>query len=116
MHANTWIKSLGNGSQESIARLQTALEQALPFALGIFEPSPFEQDLVQDKVFEGESSLRERWIQEISKVIETTALQLPDLKHIKPEFGGRKGVHTAHLQPLLEEMSEVFKLDPTAEW
>ena len=32
------------------------------------------------------------------------------------ELGGRHGQHTEHLQPLLDEMAEVFRLDPTAEW
>ncbi len=31
-------------------------------------------------------------------------------------MGGRKGQHTEHLQPLLDEMSEVFRIDPAAEW
>jgi len=41
---------------------------------------------------------------------------LPDLKIITPIYGGRIGKHTEHLQPLLDEMSEVFRIDPTAEW
>ncbi|MFT6217038.1 MAG: ring-1,2-phenylacetyl-CoA epoxidase subunit PaaC, partial [Roseivirga sp.] len=30
--------------------------------------------------------------------------------------GGRYGHHTDHLQPMLNEMSEVFNEDPTADW
>jgi ring-1,2-phenylacetyl-CoA epoxidase subunit PaaC len=31
-------------------------------------------------------------------------------------YGGRYGYHTEYLQPLLDEMTEVYRLDPTAEW
>jgi len=41
MHANTWIKQLGSATEESISRLQSSLETAMPYALGIFEESPF---------------------------------------------------------------------------
>lgn len=116
MHANTWIKQLGTATPESIARLQKSLEYALPFALGIFEPSPFENELISTKIFLGEENLKERWMEKVESVISQTNLILPDWNLVKPEFGGRKGTHTEHLQPLLDEMSEVFKIDPTAEW
>jgi ring-1,2-phenylacetyl-CoA epoxidase subunit PaaC len=35
---------------------------------------------------------------------------------LTPVFGGRVGQHTEYLQPLLDEMAEVFRVDPTAEW
>jgi ring-1,2-phenylacetyl-CoA epoxidase subunit PaaC len=116
LHANTWIKQLGSATPESIGRLQKSLEYAMPFALGIFEPSPYEQELISAGIFEGEEVLQKKWQAKIESIISQTKLILPDLKMVKPELGGRKGVHTEHLQPLLDEMSEVFKIDPTAEW
>jgi ring-1,2-phenylacetyl-CoA epoxidase subunit PaaC len=116
LHANTWIKQLGSTTPESIERLQKSLDYAMPFALGIFEPSPYEQELISAGIFEGEEVLQKKWQAKIESIISQTKLILPDLKMVKPELGGRKGVHTEHLQPLLDEMSEVFKIDPTAEW
>ncbi|MDX5321684.1 MAG: phenylacetate-CoA oxygenase subunit PaaI, partial [Bacteroidota bacterium] len=43
-------------------------------------------------------------------------LTIPDNTSWKPVLGGRTGKHTEHLQPLLEEMTEVFRVDPGAEW
>ena len=48
LHANTWIKQLGSATDESISRLQRSLQIALPYALGLFERSPFEDDLIQE--------------------------------------------------------------------
>ncbi|UII30181.1 phenylacetate-CoA oxygenase subunit PaaC [Fulvivirga ulvae] len=116
MHANTWIKQLGTATEESISRLQSSLDKALPYALGIFEPSPYEQELIADGIFPGEEVLKEKWTSRITEILSQTSLQLPDLNSIEPEFGGRTGKHTEHLQPLVEEMSEVFRIDPGAEW
>jgi len=52
----------------------------------------------------------------IESVIAQTHLHLTDSKIIAPVFGGRVGRHSEHLQPLLDEMSEVFRIDPNAEW
>jgi ring-1,2-phenylacetyl-CoA epoxidase subunit PaaC len=116
MHANTWIKQLGSATPESINRLQASLEYALPYALGMFEESPFEKELTEEGIFEGEKILQQRWMKTIEAVVSQSRLQLPPWNTIKSISGGRAGKHTEHLQPLLDEMSEVFKIDPSAEW
>lgn len=116
LHANLWMKQLGSATEESISRLQKSLDYSLPFALGMFEESPYEKEIVQSGIFGGEQVLKEKWMKKVEEVISQTQLQLTDWKLVTPVVGGRIGKHTEHLQPLLDEMSEVFKIDPTAEW
>jgi ring-1,2-phenylacetyl-CoA epoxidase subunit PaaC len=116
LHANTWIKQLGAATPESIERLQRSLEYAMPYAMGIFEESPYEKEIIAEGIFEGESKLKEKWLAKIQSVLSQTQLIMPDIKLITPVPGGRTGKHSEHLQPLLDEMSEVFRTDPGAEW
>ncbi|MGW8122361.1 1,2-phenylacetyl-CoA epoxidase subunit PaaC [Roseivirga echinicomitans] len=116
MHAKIWIKQLGSATEESISRLQNSLDYAMPYALGIFEPSKFEAELINEDIFRGEAQVKEEWIAQVTAIIKQTSLKMPDLERITPVYGGRYGQHTEHLQPLLTEMSEVFKLDPGADW
>lgn len=115
-HANTWITKLGAATEESHARMQSALNEAWNYALGMFEESEFEQQLISEKVFEGEAELKKRWLGAISPYLTKAGLTIPAESTWEPKLGGRKGYHTEYLQPLLDEMSEVFKIDPTAEW
>jgi ring-1,2-phenylacetyl-CoA epoxidase subunit PaaC len=116
IHANTWIKQLGSATQESVERLQDSLNVAMPYALGIFEPSPMEDQIIAEGIFPGEEALKSAWLEQVEKILSETQLQLPDIQTITPTYGGRTGEHTEHLQPLLDEMSEVFRIDPTADW
>jgi ring-1,2-phenylacetyl-CoA epoxidase subunit PaaC len=116
LHANTFIIKLGTATEESISRMQSALNEAIPYALGIFEESPYEQELIEQGVFSGEKYLHQMWVDKICDILHQTSLQIPDLEMIAAKTGGRLGHHTEHLQPLLDEMTEVFKLDPGAEW
>lgn len=116
LHANTWIQQLGSATAESISRIQRSIDHAFPYALGIFERSPFEQDLITEKIFAGEAVLQERWLEKITRQLRNTQLQLPLASDVTPVYGGRVGKHSEHLQPLLNEMGEVFRIDPTAEW
>jgi ring-1,2-phenylacetyl-CoA epoxidase subunit PaaC len=74
------------------------------------------KELIEAGIFEGEKKLKESWIAKVEETIHQTSLHLPDWKIIQPITGGRIGKHTEHLQPLLDEMSEVFRIDPGAEW
>ena len=116
LHAKTWINQLGTATEESIGRLQKSLDYAMPFALGLFEESPYEKELIASGIFVGEKALQQKWIVKVEEVISKTNLLLPDWKIILPIAGGRIGNHSEHLQPLLDEMTEVIRIDPGAEW
>jgi len=116
MHADVWLKQLGNATEESHNRMQTALDNSFNKALGIFETGPHEEQLKSEKIFEGEEILKQIWLKKISPIIELANLELPAESAWNPSLGGRAGKHTEYLQPLLDEMTEVFKIDPSAEW
>lgn len=116
LHANMWVKKLGNGTTESISRLQLSLNEVMPYAFGLFEESPYENELKAEGIFAGEQVLKERWLEKVDTIIRLTELSLPDFNKTTPVVGGRMGHHSEHLQPLLNEMGEVFRIDPTAEW
>ncbi|TVR79089.1 MAG: phenylacetate-CoA oxygenase subunit PaaI [Chitinophagaceae bacterium] len=116
MHANVWINQLGNGNEDSNSRLQKALDFSMPYALGIFEESPMENELIEKNIFVGEKALKEKWISLISNEIEKAGLKMPELDKLNPVMGGRNGYHTDDLAKLMTEMTEVFKTDVNAEW
>lgn len=116
MHASTWVRQLGQGNEESNARMQSALNDTWNYGLGIFEEGAAEDILISEGIFEGEASLKEKWINGISAIVKDANLKLPDASTWAPVHGGRTGDHTVHLQPLLDEMTEVYSIDPTADW
>jgi ring-1,2-phenylacetyl-CoA epoxidase subunit PaaC len=113
-HADTFIIKLGTATEESHARMQTALNEAWEYALGMFEKSDFEDQLIAEGIFGGEEKLKALWLEQITPVLEKATLKIPASQ--EPKLGGRKGYHTEHLDPLLKEMAEVFNIDPAAEW
>jgi ring-1,2-phenylacetyl-CoA epoxidase subunit PaaC len=116
-HAKTMVGQLGNSSDETArARMQTAINRQFGLALGMFEPRVGELLLDEANIAPIESKWRQRWVEALHVVLDGTDLQLPDPDRVEPVYGGRQGYHTEHLQPLLTEMTEVFRLDPLAEW
>ena len=116
MHADTFVRQLSKGNEESHARMQSALNYAMPFALGIFEKSTYEADLISTGTFGGEEKLKDLWLTKITSILTAAGLTMPEIDESKVIYGGRKGYHSEFLLPLLDEMTEVVRTDPSAEW
>ncbi len=115
MHGNAWMKKLGNShTAEGLERMQQQLNFAFPYALGVFEHSPSENEIKDQGYFVGEDTVKEEWMNTIKSVIAETKLTLPE--NAEPVTGGRKHEHTEHLSTMLEEMSVTLRLDPSVEW
>jgi len=117
LHARTWMQLLGaQGNEESRLRMQSAANECYPLALSMFEPSWYEEQLRADAVFVGEKELQEAWESEVARVFVDSHLLVPTVSDPTVHYGGRRGYHTEALAPLIEEMTEVFRIDPTAQW
>ncbi|HEX2788135.1 MAG TPA: 1,2-phenylacetyl-CoA epoxidase subunit PaaC [Ignavibacteria bacterium] len=116
MHADTWIVQLGNANEESNLRLQSALNECMPLALGIFEESEYESVIIESGDFEGEKKLQKLWLEAIEPILKQANLKIPSFASLTPAYGGRRGFHTEYLKPLVDEMTEVYGIDPSAEW
>ena len=116
MHADTFVKQLSNGNEESKARMQQALNNTWHLALGIFEAGEYELELTSNNIFIGEVELKKRWLEKVTPLLESYGLTIPATDETKIANGGRKGYHTEYLKPLLDEMCEVTRTDIDAEW
>ncbi|MCS6934778.1 MAG: phenylacetate-CoA oxygenase subunit PaaC [Chitinophagales bacterium] len=116
LHADTFLRELARGTEESKARMQAAIRYAWPYALGMFEITDADAQLAAAGAYAGEKERRSRWLSTVSSIINDAGLQVPEPDEAKAIYGGRKGYHSEYLKPLLDEMTEVVRLDPTAEW
>jgi ring-1,2-phenylacetyl-CoA epoxidase subunit PaaC len=114
LHADAWIMQLCRAGEEGYLKMQMALDNCFQLACGIFEAGPDDKQLAAEGVYPGEEALYEQWIENIYPVLVKASLNIPERK--QPVYGGRYGTHTAYLQPLLNEMGEVFRLNPEATW
>ena len=114
MHGRSWVLHLGDATKESHARMQTSLDSLYPFALGLFEPSEFDQALAQLGICPREEELQKEWGSAVAPVLQAARLHVPE--NAVPVYGGRVGRHPAALRELVEQMQSVFQLDPTAKW
>lgn len=116
MHAKTWLKQLARGSEESRLRIQSELNATYPMALGIWETSHYTEELAASGVQISEMALESEWDIAVQAFTAEVGLTLPQKADVTGYLGGRQGYHSEHLDSMLAEMGEVFRLDSAAIW
>jgi ring-1,2-phenylacetyl-CoA epoxidase subunit PaaC len=116
-HSDSWMQRLGRAGGEARSRLQKALDALSPLALRLWEQVEGEDALAAADAYPREASTDfNAWRDALSRIASPVHLKL-DLQTPAPAGrGGRRGVHTEHLKPLLDEMCEVYRTDPGAAW
>lgn len=114
LHATEWMLRLGDGTNESRARAQAALENLFAYCEELFYCDDSEQSLIAEGVYVDPESIRPGWLSTVTKVLAEAGLSLPAAAwHQK---GGRVGIHSEHLGHLLSELQYLQRSHPGARW
>jgi len=109
-----WIKRLGDGTEESHERVQSAFDLLWGYAAEMFEMSDDEQQLADAGIAVKRSTLKQNWTSAMHRIMKQATLDIPaDNWAIG---GGRQGEHTEHLGYLLAEMQFLQRSYPGQQW
>ena len=118
-HVDEWIRCLGRGTDESRQRLQAALDGLAPHAVMLAEPVDGEDALVAAGLYPalpGDRDMFDQWGAGLRAVADEAGLTLELPRPDPATRGGRRGAHSPHLATMLDEMCEVYRLEPDAAW
>lgn len=113
-HSSEWIIRLGDGTEESHARAQGAIDQLWAFTGEMFAVDDSERGLIDAGIAIDPATLRERWMKTVSSVVNEATLTLPQNSWMQQ--GGRSGRHSEHLGHLLSELQSMQRTFPGQTW
>ena len=113
-HSAEWVIRLGDGTQESHARMQREIDEAWMFTGELFAMDVVDRDMGEAGIGADRGALKPGWDKAIGAVLDEATLVRPrDGWMIS---GGRRGVHTEHLGPMLAIMQSLPRSYPGAIW
>lgn len=113
-HSTEWMYRMGDGTQESHQRIQTALNELWMFTSDLFDMDDTDTALIKEGVAPDLNKIKEKWEKRVKEVITEATLQIPTTTF--KQKGSREGKHTEHLGFLLAEMQYVHRAYPGAKW
>ncbi|QTX05723.1 1,2-phenylacetyl-CoA epoxidase subunit PaaC [Agromyces archimandritae] len=111
-HAVQWVLRLAGGTEESRRRMIVALADIWPYVDELFRDDELHDALGEAAV--RPSTLREPFDAAIAAVFAEAGLDEPRTSIARG--GGRRGIHTEHLGPMLAEMQVLARAHPGASW
>jgi ring-1,2-phenylacetyl-CoA epoxidase subunit PaaC len=103
-HAELWTVRLGDGTAESHARTQRAVDALWPYT---------------GELFDTDEELAEPWRERVTATLNTATLTVPEGPPPRTAWsagGGRHGIHTEPFGRLLAEMQHLHRSHPGAVW
>ncbi len=113
-HSGEWTVRLGDGTEESHERAQSAVDALWPYVHELFTVDETDQAMIDAGVLPDAAALKASWQDEIERVMARATLNIPE-DDWQPE-GGKTGRHTEHLSYLLAEMQVLPRAYPDAKW
>jgi ring-1,2-phenylacetyl-CoA epoxidase subunit PaaC len=113
-HSSEWMVRLGDGTEESHRRAQTAVDDLWAYTGEMFQADESERALIERGVAVDPAMLHPQWLATVSNVVTEATLTLPRSGWMQQ--GGRSGKHSEHLGHLLSELQSMQRTFPGATW
>ncbi len=113
-HARDWLVRLGDGTAESHARMQAALDHLLPYTEEFWTVSPEEAAAIADGSGADPGALKQDWDSAVDEALAEATLRRPSGQGFLPR--GKHGQHSEHLSYLLGELQSLARQHPAATW
>jgi ring-1,2-phenylacetyl-CoA epoxidase subunit PaaC len=113
-HSSEWMVRLGDGTDESHRRAQTAIDDLWAYTGEMFGVDDSERSLIDAGIAIDPAALRPRWLETVSNVLREATLTVPNSDWMQQ--GGRSGRHSEHLGHLLSELQSMQRTFPGATW
>lgn len=113
-HSRDWLVRLGDGTDESHARAQAALDHLFPYTQEFWVQSPAEAAAVAAGVGVDLLTLKADWDGIVDAALAEATLKRPVVEGYVTE--GKKGLHSEHLGFLLAEMQSLARAHPNGNW
>jgi ring-1,2-phenylacetyl-CoA epoxidase subunit PaaC len=113
-HSAGWVIRLGDGTEESHAKLVEAFDLLWPLAEDLFQTDALTDKIVAAGIGPDPKELAVEWRATVEEVFAEATLAIPTVKFRAGK--GRSGVHSEYLGYALAEMQYIHRLHPGAQW
>ncbi|MCA1030424.1 phenylacetate-CoA oxygenase subunit PaaC [Bacillus timonensis] len=115
LHWKVWFKQLFLSTDEAREKMSNAVHRVLDEIEGVLSLGHKSNEMTKLGLIESELEMKKRWFSTIGPIFEEVNLPVPTIISMK-KGNGRAGYHTKDLETALKVLSEVYQLDPSANW
>jgi len=112
--SSDWIKRLGDGTNESHDRIQTAINDLWIYTDELFQPTEADTAMVTQGIGVDSTKLKANYYQLVSAVLAEATLITPVVEYFQK--GGKQGIHSEHMGFIVTELQFMQRTYPNMNW
>lgn len=112
--SSEWMKRLGDGTEESHSRAQSALDHFYRLSHELFEETEIEREMKEAGIGADLSELKKEWQATTDSVLQEARLTIPEGPPAMAT--GKKGIHTEHMGFILAQIQYMQRAYPDMTW
>ena len=112
--SSSWVKRLGDGTEESHQRMQAAINHLFPFSSELFRETEIEKEMKELGIGADLDLIKESFDQKIKEVFAEATLEIPDTP--SRQTNGKTGIHTEQMGFILAEFQYMQRAYPNMTW
>jgi ring-1,2-phenylacetyl-CoA epoxidase subunit PaaC len=112
--SSDWIKRLGDGTEESHNKIQTAVNDLWIFTDELFHQTDADKAMVAEGIGVDVTKLKDAFYNKVNTILEEATLQTPNIEYFQK--GGKQGIHSEHMGFILTELQYMQRTYPNMNW
>ncbi len=112
--SSDWVKRLGDGTEESRAKMQGAIDDLYPFTGELLRPSKIEEEAYKEGYGTDIFAIKDSYVQEVQRILAEAKLTIPTSPYRFAK--GKEGFHTEYLDYILQDFQYMQKTYPNMQW
>jgi len=113
-YSGSWLVRLGDGTENSHALAQSALERLWPYTVELFAEDDLDRAMADCGVAPRLAEVHTAWTARLDELLAQATLKRPDDR--AHSWHGKRGQHSEHLGYILAEMQYLQRAYPGARW
>ena len=112
--SSDWIKRLGNGTEISHAKMQTAIDDLWTYTDELFHQTDADIAMIAEGIGVDVTKFKDAYMNKVADILKEATLKVPETKWFQK--GGKQGIHTEHLGYILSDLQYMQRTYPNMEW
>ena len=113
-HSGEWVVRLGDGTEESKQKMQSAIDEIWMFTNDLFEMNEVDETLIEMGIGVDLNEIKRSWDTTVNEVLERATITRPEDGYM--QTGRLNGQHTEYLGHILSELQYLQRAHPGATW
>ncbi len=112
--SSDWIRRLGDGTEDSHYRIQTAIDDLWIFTDELFHQTLADKAMVVEGIGVDATLLKANYYEKVNSILKESTLQIPQVEYFQK--GGKNGIHSEHMGYILTELQYMQRTYPNMIW